>query len=349
MRRTSIVCTFVLAIVPFATAAQEIRSGETITVERIIIDARVTDATGDPILGLTRNDLVVKVDGKVAKIQAMEWIPETAAAREIAGIVEDRPLRSGDEEAVPQGRLLIFFIQTDFARNAVRTGGQMKVLPYARQILDALEPEDRAAVFSFDSHLKFRLDFSSDSNRIYDAIESALSIDEPQPPQLVPNPSLARRIDRQAMRDATSSEEALILLGNALRNIPGAKSLILLGWGLGKRSGNAVVMGGTYIIARNVLESARTAVYAIDTTLADYHDLELGLGKAASDTGGFYAKTNTFPQIAVDRLKGTLSGHYELEVIKPDGLRPGTHTIDVQAKQRRAIVLARKSYIDSPQ
>ena len=349
MRRTSIVCTFVLAIVPFATAAQEIRSGETITVERIIIDARVTDATGDPILGLTRNDLVVKVDGKVAKIQAMEWIPETAAAREIAGIVEDRPLRSGDDEAVPQGRLLIFFVQTDFARNAVRTGGQMKVLPYARQILDALEPEDRAAVFSFDSHLKFRLDFSSDSNRIYDAIESALSIDEPQPPQLVPNPSLARRIDRQAMRDATSSEEALILLGNALRNIPGAKSLILLGWGLGKRSGNAVVMGGTYIIARNVLESARTAVYAIDTTLADYHDLELGLGKAASDTGGFYAKTNTFPQIAVDRLKGTLSGHYELEVIKPDGLRPGTHTIDVQAKQRRAIVLARKSYIDSPQ
>jgi VWFA-related protein len=349
MRRLPLVCTIVLAATLHGHA-QEMRTGETITVERIIIDARVTDAKGDPILGLEPRDFVVKVDGKLAEIQSMEWVPETAAARAIAGLDEEaKPPQTIDDEVIPEGRLLIFFVQTDFARNAVRSGGQMKVLPYAKQILESLEPEDRVAVFSFDSHLKFRLDFSSDSNRIYDAIESALAIDEPPPPQAVPNPSLARRIDRQAMRDATTSEEALLLLGNALRNIPGAKSLILLGWGLGKRSGNAVVMGGTYVIARNVLESARTAVFAIDTTLADYHDLELGLGKAASDTGGFYAKVNTFPQIAVDRLKGTLSGHYEIEVRKPDGLKPGTHAIDVQAKKRGAVVMARKSYIDAAQ
>ena len=345
-----------LALLPLAIHAQEarpqedMRAQEVITVERIIIDARVTDPAGDPILGLGKDDFVVKVDGKNAPIESIEWIPETPAARALSGL-DDEPqqavIPADGEEVAPQGRLLVVFVQTDFSREAVRVGGQMKVLPYAKQILEALEPEDRVAVFSFDSHLKFRLDFSSDRNRIQDAIESALAIDDPPPPPIVPNPSLARRLDRQAMRDTTSSEEALLLLGNALRNIPGPKSLILLGWGLGKRTGRSVSMSGTYVIARNVLESARTSVFAIDTTLADYHDLEHGLGKAASDTGGFYAKINTFPQIAVDRLQRTLMGHYEIEVRKPEGLKPGTHAIDVQVKKRGAVVLARKSYIDS--
>jgi VWFA-related protein len=329
--------------------AQDLRTQDVITVERIIIDARVTDAAGDPILGLDKSDFVVKVDGKVAPIESIGWVPETAAARALAGIDEEQlaMVPEDGEEVIPEGRLLIIFVQTDFSREAVRVGGQMKVLPYAKQILEALEPEDRVAVFSFDSHLKFRLDFSSDRNRIQDAIESALAIDDPAPPPIVPNPSLARRLDREAMRKATTSEEGLVLLGNALRNIPGPKSLLLLGWGLGKRTGRSVSMSGTYVVARNVLESARTSIFAIDTTLADYHDLELGLGKAASDTGGFYAKINTFPQIAVDRLQRTLMGHYELEVRKPEGLKPGTHTIEVQVKKRGAVVLARKSYVDS--
>jgi len=59
---------------------------EQITVERILVDARVTDYHGDVILGLKPADFTVKVDGKAASVESVEWIPETAAQRELAGL-----------------------------------------------------------------------------------------------------------------------------------------------------------------------------------------------------------------------------------------------------------------------
>ena len=42
----------------------------------------------------------------------------------------------------------------------------------------------------------------------------------------------------------------------------------------------------------------------------------------------------------------TLTGHYELEVRRPAGLRPGAHEIEVRVKRRGAHVMARSSFID---
>jgi VWFA-related protein len=320
---------------------------EAITVERIIVDARVTLSNGEPVWGLTPKDFLVRVDGMPAKVESADWIPETALAREIADI--DKPEvtvnRSLDVPA-PQGRLLIFFFQTDFARNELRTGGQMKIMSYADQIIDSLEPEDRVAVFSFDSHLKFRLDFSNEKEKVRQAMRESLAIDEPAPPPIVPMPSLARRLDRQAMKDAASSERALFLLGNALRPIPGPKSLVLFGWGLGKLAGGRIVMGVDYALAKRSLESSRVSVFSIDITQADAHSLQVGLGKVSADTGGFYQSSFPFPQLAVDRLQRTLQGHYELEVRKPQSTKLGVHTVDVRVAKRDAVVLARTTYVD---
>jgi VWFA-related protein len=327
------------------------RTGEQITVERILVDARVTDFGGEPILGLTAADFEVRIDGKPAAVESVLWIPETAAARAVAGIDEEEYRQNqtiGDVPA-PLGRLFVYFVQTDFARNASRTAGQMHFFPYAEKMIDALEEGDRVAVLSFDSHLKFRLDFTDRKGDIMNALTNALLVDEPPPPPVVPSPSLARRLDREEMKRCTSSDEAFILLANALRHIPGPKSMILFGWGLGIRSGRTVVMHKKYPIAKYALDTARVTVFALDMTMADYHDLEIGLQKAAADTGGFYAKTHEFPQIAVNRLERTLAGHYELEVRKPQLDKPGTHRIDVRVKRRGAHVMARSSYQDKPE
>jgi VWFA-related protein len=212
-------------------------------------------------------------------------------------------------------------------------------------MVEALEPEDRLAVFSFDSHLKFRLDFTDDKTRVAEAIADSLMTNDPPPPQVVPNPSLARRLDREQMKKAATSEAALILVGNALRHIPGPKSLLLLGWGLGQLWGNQVVMTRKYTIARRALEAARVTVFSLDTTDAAYHSLEAGLQTAAKDTGGFYAKTHEFAGVAIARLHRTLAGHYEIEVRQPDGLRPGTHDVEVRVNAKKAYVLAPGSWI----
>lgn len=334
----------VLALLPPFLSAQEVRSGEEIVVERILIDARVTNYGGEPVLDLRPLDFEVKIDGMAARVESVQWIPETAAARFQAGIDEEAFASQQSDD--PKGRLFVYFIQTDFARNKERIGGQMKFLSYADRMIDELEAWDRVAVFSFDSHLKFRLDFSDDKSKIKEAIHSAILIDHPPPPQIAANPSLSRRLDREEMKRAASPDEALILVGNALRHIPGPKSMVLFGWGLGILSNGRVVMHHKYPIARQSLESSRVTVFALDMTAADYHDLEVGLGKAAADTGGFYAKTHIFPKIAVDRLQRTLSGHYELEVRKPPTEKRGTHTIEVKVKKKGTYVLARTSYVD---
>lgn len=331
-----------------ATGPQGVpQTHETIIVERIIVDARVTLPNGEPILGLAAKDFDVRIDGVPAKVESADWVPETAAAREIAGI--DRPQATVNESMdvpAPQGRLLIFFFQTDFARQQQRLQGQIKILSYADEIIDSLEPEDRVAVFSYDSHLKFRLDFSDDRKQIRQAMRDSLATDEPPPPPIVPMPSLARRLDREEMKNVSSPERALFIVGNALRPIPGPKSLLLFGWGLGKLAGGRVHMGGEYMIAKRALESSRVSVFSIDITQADWHSLGVGLGRVAADTGGFYASSYLFPQLAVDRLERTLQGHYELEVRKPELKTIGVHTIEVNVAKRAAVVLARSTYID---
>jgi hypothetical protein len=220
------------------------------------------------------------------------------------------------------------------------------VISYADELIDSLEPEDKVAVFQYDSHLKFRLDFTDDAARIKGAVRDALAIDEPNWPPIVPNPSLRSHLVREDMMKAGSPEKALIVIANALRSIPGPKSMILFGWGLGERVGGAVVMRPEYPAARHALESARVSVFSLDITMADYHDLAFGLATASNDTGGFYSSTFRFPQIAFDRLQRTLQGHYELEVRKPATKVVGVHTIEVDVDRRDATVMARSSYVD---
>ncbi len=333
----------ILAFLALPLAAQEPRAAEQITVERILIDARVTDARGEPILGLTPPDFTVRVDEKPAQVESVTWIPDTLAARLEAGMDEEE-MKANEES--PRGRLFIYFIQTDFARESTRINGQLHFLPYAQKMIDMLEPGDRVAVFSFDSHMKFQLDFTDDKSEIDFALRRSITTGEPEWPRPVHSPSLASRLDRRQMLDCTKPEVAFIHVANAVRPIPGPKSMILFGWGLGHLFGGRVVMDSKYPIAQYALESSRVSVFALDMSIADYHSLEAGLQKTAEDTGGFYSKTHIFPQLAVDRLQKTLTGHYELEVRKPAGLPNGQHQLEVNVKRRGVHVMARSSFVD---
>jgi VWFA-related protein len=318
-----------------------------IVVERILVDARVVSGVGEPITGLGVADFKVRIDGKPAVVESVDWIPETTAARELADI--DKPPvevnRTLDIQA-PRGRLMVYFFQTDLAREGSRLGGQMQMNQQIDSLLDILEPEDRVAVLSFDSHLKFRSDFTDDKHRLRGVMEEAILMNEPNVPPVVPSPSMAKRLDREEMLKAAKTETALILIANALRPIPGPKSMIFIGWGMGRFSKDGVKMEYNYPYARTALEAARVSVFTLDVTQADRHSLEAGLGKVAEDTGGFYAKTFHFPKLAIARLKSTLGGHYELEVRKPETKVRGTHLIEVTVNRRNAEVLARTTYVD---
>jgi VWFA-related protein len=317
--------------------------GESITVSRVIFDVRVTEADGEPVADLTPADFTVELGGAPAEVVSASWIAEGAIAharpkpRLQRNDEGERVLRATADPDEP--RLIVLFVQTDFARNTVRVGGQMKFRSYAEELVRSFAPNDRVAVFSFDSHLKFRSDLTANKDEAIQAFRDSILIDTPPPPLAVDEPSLALLLDRDEMRRATSSEQGLLLVANALKNLPGAKTLFLLGWGLGDFANRKVVMKREWNDAWRAMEEARVTMISLDTTDAG-HDLAAGLNTAAVQTGGFYAAAAQNPHLALQRVQGTLKGRYELELISSKPLDPGTHSITVRVNRKKVEVLA---------
>jgi VWFA-related protein len=330
-----------LAFVASGAFAQDF--GEQITVSRVLVDVRVTKIDGEPITDLTSADFTVTLGGKPAIVESAAWIDD--AHRTDADIDEQAAPAQDSVDArstTSRGRTIVVFVQTDFQREPVRVGGQMKFQYWADQLIAMFEPDDRIAVFSFDSHLKFRSDLTTNKEDAAQAIRASLAIDTPPPPPVVPEPSLARHLDAHAMLRAPSSEVALRIVGDALKSIEGPKTMLLVGWGLGERVGRMVYMRPEWKTARRSLDDARVTIISLDTTMAA-HDLAAGLGSAAAETGGFYMNTNTFPQQVIDRVQRTISGRYELELRTATPLQAGTYELVVRVKQRGARVLAPQS------
>jgi VWFA-related protein len=236
----------------------------------------------------------------------------------------------------------VFFFQKDLESS--RIVGLLQMLARARKLLDDLGEQDRVAIVSFDSHLKLWADFSADRERLRRVLDRSILFERVPLLSAEAEPSLVAHLAPGAGRRAASPESALLLLGEALRELPGSKSLVMFGWGMGRWSpGVGVFLESDYGPARRALVEGRVTVFALDVTSADSHTLEVGLEQVARDTGGFYVKTHVFPAQAVARLAHALSGHYVLTFTRPDFPR-GEHAIDIALVGRKGTVLARPSY-----
>src|SRR5262249_5575418 len=159
---------------------------------------------------------------------------------------------------------------------------------------------------SYDSHLKLRQDFTSDRQKLEGALFASIRTGEPRREESPDKPSLARNFDFLAAKKASTPERGLFLIADALAPIPGAKSRLYFGWGLGT-IGGAVGPNPTewhdYNDALQRLADARVNIFSLDVTDADYHSLEGSLRDVSDLTGGTYEKTHLFPRGALDRVQ----------------------------------------------
>lgn len=316
----------------------DIRFRDRVDVESVVVDARVVDGAGRPILGLTPSDFRLKVDGRAVPVQSVSWVDDSAPPDPEATVAAGQ----AGAPLPPRGRLIVFFFQKDLESSRVM--GFLQMLRRARTMVDGLGEQDRVAVVSFDSHLKVWTDFTTDRARLRHVLDRSILFE--RLPLLGPGdaPSLVEHLEPGAAKRAAAPETALLQLGEALKELPGAKSLVLFGWGMGRWSpGFGVFLENDYGPARRALVEGRVTVFALDVTNADYHTLEVGLEQVAEDTGGFYAKTHLFPGQALARLEHALAGHYVLTFTKPD-LPRGEHAIGLDLVRRKGSVLARPSY-----
>ena len=334
----------VLACAP--PAAAQVRVDERVDVARVLVDVRVTDAHGRPILGLGTGDFEVALEGRPARIEWAEWVGEGARPGTDASSTEPAQTAALTE----RGRLLVFFFQKDFSTNRIE--GTLRMMREATRFVARLGPDDRAAVVVFDSRLRLLADFTGDRKRLQTLLSTGiLSAAQPE----IPVDAEGLRWNEEAARRAASPEQALEVLAQALAPIPRAKSLVLFGFGFGDFRAPTVdlqhsyaALDDRYQAARTAMIRARVTVFALDVTQADFHTLETGLMTVADDTGGFYSRTHDFPATAMSRLERALEGHYVLAVERP--ARTGTigrrHEISVSTRARGARVHARRYYID---
>jgi VWFA-related protein len=313
-------------------------------VDRVVIDARAVDGQGRALLGLTAADFRVKVDGKPIVLESATWIEGKAPDEPLPG-VGGSAAPAGDVVAggLPKGRLMVFLFQKDF--HPSRLPGLMMMQQKAVKFLETLTPEDRVAVMSIDSQLRLWQDFTADQEKVRHAIRRSVFFGKFATGQSVESPSLAAHFDFDAAKKVGTPETALLVTARALQPLPGAKSLVFFGFGMGRLSWPYFTMNPDYGPAAQALLDARTTVFTLDVTDADYHTLEIGLEQVARDTGGFYAKTHLFPAQAMTRLVGAVAGHYVLTFEKPTN-RPGVHRVEVKLAGRKGEVLAKESYVD---
>lgn len=302
---------------------------------------RVVDTGGSPILGLRPEDLRVRVGKQEIPVVGLDWIAPGGAGEQAepeSEIVQGWIDGTIGATAAPEGRLVVVFVQADL--NPTRISGQMRLRPYTRKLLATLHPQDRVAVVSFDSHLKLWQDFSADLEATHAAIDTAMVFSHEIEVARAQPHSLAEHFAKAAAFDAASPERALELLGNALEPLPGEKTVLYLGWGLGRFDGGGVHMTPAYKPAVRALRAARAAVFVLDVTSADRHSLEVGLQNVAEATGGLYFSTFRLPQVATRILARAISGYYVLTIDR-DAVAEQDGRVRIDLKKRIGTVLAR--------
>lgn len=310
---------------------------ERVDVHRVLLDVRVTDGLGQPLEALTKADFVVRIDGKPAPVESAAWVTGALRSGETAAAPAGLPVDM--TTSTIEGRLVVLLIQKDMEEPS-RIVGLMRLLIAARPFFAAFTPRDRLAVLSFDSRLRIWSDFTNDLDRVRALLQHDILMRQPSALVESDAPSLVAGLGARQADAAATMEEALVLVGRALERLPGAKSVIILGHGFGRFGSGGVTLAPDYDEARRSLRAARASVFCLDVTQADYHSLEAGLQRVAEDTGGFFERTHLFPARALDRLAGTLAGHYVLMVERPP-VRKGRHRVDVSVPRRSATVLVR--------
>lgn len=327
--------------------------GERIEVHRLTVDVRVVDGRGEAVPGLRAEDFRVVLRGRAVEVEAADWRPARALPPAPGPGLDtpaeaDGPPAAGAAPAAPvptPGGLVVIFIQSaDFYMEHAAVG-HMRMLPQLERLVADLAPGEQAAVLRYGSRLELEMDFTADRQRLRTAVRHALFGRREPRPAVDPRPSLAAHLDAEAARRAATPARGLAVAGEALAAIPGAKTMVYVGWGLldAHRRTGVGGRGNDGSDALAALGAARTSVFVLDITSADWHLLEGGLRYMALVTGGTYASTFHTPGGARRRLERALGGSYTL-VLRAPRLGPGRHPLKVRlapaADLRGRLVLA---------
>lgn len=340
-----------LSVAAHAAQAQEPANfGERVDVNEVLIDALVTDARGNIVLGLDKNDFVVRQDGKPVEVDSAvfysnrRFLEDSQAANQL-GI---------DPKQVPDNRYFILLFH-DQRRDYPRSEpSQIMQAGHRAQewVRTALAPNDYVAVFSYDYKLKMQQDFTRDRDGLVQAIGRAMTGEEgawPSRAAANEGPSLAAALPQgKELRDASVRfYDGLRLVADASAGIAGRKNLVLFSRGYGELNdgGHWNADLRYYPKMTRALNDANVAVYALDlhpTPTSSRHRLADSLSRLAGDTAGRYYSTFTNFLTPLEQVRKETNGYYLLAFTPEPG--KGFQKVTVEVKNLELKVRARGGF-----
>jgi VWFA-related protein len=323
---------------------------EKLDVNLVLLDATVTDNRGNQILGLAKDDFVVRENGVAQQIDSLEYF----TSRKLLDAAEKNA--AFKVERVHDERYLVFF----FDKPEVSAGSDPTRIArheLSRFVEDRMRPEDRVAVVGHDFRLKVYTDFTADRKTVLRALDEVTKygrglLSPSEGPAA--GPSILRNIDPDRMMNATGTVyEALQTLGDALRPLRARKDMVLFSAGIvapdeDVRGQMVVNTSRFYQPAVNSLNRSNVAVYAInlnDAGVSVPEYVHQNLSRLATDTNGDYFRFHTSFVTPLKQIEKRTVGYYLISYYsqKPKGKR-GFQPVEVTLKNPEFRVHARAGY-----
>lgn len=347
--RSLTVVSFALLTLVLPASAQQPVYGERVEVNAVLIDVLVTDSTGNQILGLSKDDFVVKENGVRQTIDSADYF----TSRQLLNNREEKlPF---DIERVTEERFLVFFFdkpegaalfdQLARARSAV-----------TRFIDEDMGGGDRVAIVGHDVRLKVYSDFTANKGELKRALREVATFSRAatKPGAASGAASILRNVDIDGMLGDTGTVyEGMTVLADALRSIRGRKNLVLFSAGIrepGERVRDGMLMNTSryYDPMIEALNSSNVTVYAANLLSSPLSDpvFHQTLERMTHDTNGQYFRHAVSFAPILEQVEKATGGYYLLtyRTRKPRGER-GFQKVDVSIVNPEFRVTARPGYL----
>ncbi len=228
------------------TQAQEPQVGFKVSANLILVDVRIVDADGRPVMGLTRDDFTLLEEGQVQTIDHFQEISLPLTSSRVEVDRPDQPPRSPspasetDQVMAPDKRLLILFF--NFSSADLQDAEMMKKAAH-EFLQEQFDPSDSVAVLAFDNGLEMITDFTSDRIILSQAIGRLSSGEQGLDVSLPEDDSAEAASDGGFIADETEFAlfetnqqlSAIEAVADAFRDVSGRKALIYFSSGFSSR------------------------------------------------------------------------------------------------------------------
>lgn len=346
MRRFAVVAVLLALALP--TIAQQEPLRERIDVNAVLLDVIVTDAKGNQILGLAKDDFIVKENGVQQTVDSVDYFTNR---RLLTAREEQAPFKV---ERVREDRYFIFFF--DKPSNPAVLFDQLTLAREAVKdfVENDMKETDFVAIVGHDVRLKVYSDFTNDRTQLAKALNEATrfgnGLTKAEPGD---QPSILRNIDRHDMVNRTGTVyQALDLLADSVRPIQARKNLVLFSPGIADRDesqyGDMLMNRSRYLDPMlESLNAANVSVYGVQlqrdvNTSPVFHQR---LSEISDVTGGRYFPINVNFRPVLTQVENTNSGYYLVTYRSqhPRG-ESGFQKVDVSLKNPEFKVVARSGY-----